>query len=370
MTSVHQFVPNFSAGDAIGHHTVQVKRLLRSAGFESQIFAEAMAPDVRQEARPWSDYGRRRRPADLIIYQCSTGSRMVAFLRDRREPLAVNYHNITPAVFFDRWEPVAAGSMRRARDELRQLAPRTQLAIAVSAFNAAELAGMGFPDPVVVPLLLDLASLDAEPDARTLERLRRDARGGTRWLFVGRVAPNKCQHDVIAAFAAYRRLHNPAARLTLVGGFTSDQYRWSLEAMAAELGIAEAVELAGSVTAPELVAHFRGADVFVCLSEHEGFCVPVIEAMHLGVPVVAFGAAAVPDTIGDAGVLLPDKDPVVVATAVEHLLADPELSESMRRAGRQRAEDFALTRTAPRMLEVVEDFLSRSQPAVPAAVPR
>jgi glycosyltransferase involved in cell wall biosynthesis len=329
-----------------------------------------MAPEVRQEARPWGEYGRRRPPADLIIYQCSTGSPMVAFLRDRREPLAVNYHNITPAVFFDRWEPVAAGSMRRARAELLQLVPRTQLAIAVSEFNAAELAGMGFPDPVVVPLLLDLASFDAAPDARALERLRRGAAGGARWLFVGRLAPNKCQHDVIAAFAAYRLLHDPAARLTLVGGFTSDQYRWSLEAMAAELGITDAVELTGTVTAPQLIAHFHAADVFVCLSEHEGFCVPVVEAMHLGVPVVAFGAAALPDTIGDAGVLLPDKAPALVATAVHHLLADPDLRDALRRAGRQRAETFARARTAPRMLEVVEGFLSRSQPAVPSPVPR
>lgn len=359
MTAVHQLVPNFTGGDAIGHHALEVQRALRGAGYDSQIFAEAIAPEVRHAGTPWERI-KKRGSADLFVYQASTGSPMTEFLLGRPEPLAVNYHNITPALYFERWEPGAAAAMRAARNQLRSLAARTDLAIAVSAYNAAELTDLGFPEPVVAPLLVDLDHLSQEPDPRAMAWLERSAAGGSRWLFVGRVAPNKCQHDVIAAFAAYRRLHDPAARLSLVGGFTAPLYRRSLEAMIEALGVAGAVDLTDTVSPAQLLAHYRSADVFVCLSEHEGFCVPIIEAMHLGVPVVAFEAAAVPDTVAQAGVLLPEKDPVLVAGAVHAVLRDPERVAALAAAGRARAAEFALPLTSARMVEVVGAHLAGS----------
>jgi glycosyltransferase involved in cell wall biosynthesis len=358
LTAIHQLIPNLSAGDAIGHHALALKRALRAAGFESEIFTEAVAPPVAKESKPWERYRRRGR-ADLLLYHSSTGSDMVPFLMEQPAPLAVNYHNITPASFFDRWEPSAANSMRRARDELRQLAPHTDLAVADSHYNAAELRSLGYPEPVVAPLLLDLPGFDAqEPDPATLEKLTRvRERGGAHWLFVGRVAPNKCQHDIVAAFAAYRRLFDPQARLYLAGGFTAQLYRRSLESMAEELGVAQAVELTDSISFAGLIAHYRTADVFVCLSEHEGFCVPVIEAMHVGMPVVAYAAAAVPDTVAGAGVLLPDKDPALVAAAVHRVLDDPACRDELAARGRARAEEYAPERTAAHFVQVLRSFV-------------
>ncbi len=165
----------------------------------------------------------------------------------------------------------------------------TSLGLADSQFNEAELIDLGYGATAVCPILLDLEEYHRTPDRRTVASIgRRQAGGGRRWLFVGRIAPNKCQHDIVAAFAVYRRLFDPKARLTFVGGATSPRYRRALELMARELELGESLEVFESLEFSQLLAYFAAADVFVCLSEHEGFCVPIVEAMELGVPVVAY----------------------------------------------------------------------------------
>jgi glycosyltransferase involved in cell wall biosynthesis len=207
-------------------------------------------------------------------------------------------------------------------------------------------------------VLLDPKELAGSPNARLLQRLEREtAGGGTRWLFIGRVAPNKCQHDVIAAFATYRELYDPKARLTLVGGRTSNVYYRSLELLADELGVGAAVEFTDTISHEEKLACYRAADVFVCLSEHEGFKVPAVEAMHFGLPVVAYAATALPETVADAGVLLATKDPVVVAAAVDRVMQDGALRADLVAAGHRRAEDFSLARTSRHLLDLLEGYV-------------
>jgi len=356
LSAVHQLLPVFAGGDAIGHHVLHTQRVLRQAGFDSEIYVEEAHPAVRRHARHYREL--RPEPGDRLLYHLSTGSPMAAYLAEQDHPVLVYYHNITPASFFARWEPVAAANVARAREELRKLASVTRLAMANSEYSARELRDEGYGETAVVPVLVDFADLDAEPDAATAARLRRAAEsGGARWLFVGRLAPNKCQHDVIGAFAAYRALFDPAARLCLVGGQTSVAYRRALVQLADEVGVGGAVELPDVVTFPELLAQYRAADVFVSLSEHEGFCVPLLEAMHFGVPVVARATTAVPETVGDAGLLLPEgaagKDPVVVATAVHRLLGDDRLRGQLVAAGRERVARYSLAETGRRFLEVL-----------------
>jgi glycosyltransferase involved in cell wall biosynthesis len=285
---------------------------------------------------------------------------MVQFLLTRPEPLIIYYHNITPARFFTRWEPVAAASMGSARAELRQLVPTTRLAMAPSHYSESELIDVGYRDTTVSPLLVDFDDYDKHANSKVLARLRRKQNlGGARWLFVGRVAPNKCQHDVIGAFAAYRHMFDPSARLALVGGVTSDLYYRSLRRLVAELGVETSVEILGPVSFDELLAHYRSSAVFVCLSEHEGFCVPILEAMHFGVPVIAYAAAAVPETVGNAGLMLPDKDPLVVASAVDRVLSDQSVRAELVRAGRARVKEFALPNTSQALLKTLSCFIAQ-----------
>jgi glycosyltransferase involved in cell wall biosynthesis len=182
--------------------------------------------------------------------------------------------------------------------------------------------------------------------------------GGTRWLTVGRCVPHKGLHHLIAAFATYRRLFDPRARLAMVGDWTVAAYVRRLERLADELGVADTVELPGAVSFPELLAHYRAANVYVSLSEHEGFCAPLLEAMHFGVPVVALARAAVPETAADAAFLVDSNDPVVVAAAVHRVVTDAPLARQLAIAGHARVEHFSLENNRRRLLEAVSARLA------------
>jgi glycosyltransferase involved in cell wall biosynthesis len=353
---IDQFVPGFAPHDAIGNHVLQIRRVLREAGFESDIYGEWIVGPYRHEARPWTESptsGRDR----IFLYHASTHSDMVGWLIERAEEggrLLSDYHNITPSSYYTRWMPEGAASMVEARRELVAAAPHVELALADSRFNEEELIEVGYRRTATCRLLVDLESYHDPPDRRTFNRLRRrrDA-GGATWIFVGRVAPNKCQHDVMAAFAVYRRLFDPEARLTLVGGVAAPRYLRALQMLAGDLELGDSVEMLDSLSHAELLAHFAVADVFVCLSEHEGFCVPLLEAMEIGVPTVSYAAAAIPETVAATGVLLADKDPLEVAAAVAELLADETRARRLVEAGRERAATFALKPTSAHLLETL-----------------
>jgi glycosyltransferase involved in cell wall biosynthesis len=343
---IDQFVPSLAPHDAIGSHVLNSRRALRQAGFDSDIWVEEVARPLRREARNYLGYPGSGARADLVMYHASIHSRMATFLRLRPERLVVDYHNITPSRFFAGWDPVSEARMDLGRVELRGLAGRAELGLADSPYNEAELVAAGYRATAVCPILADYHHSGPDPEVLG----RNGCRPGTRWLFVGRLAPNKCQHDVIGAFAVYRRLFDPRATLSLVGGSASPRYEQALRVLADELGLDCAVEFAGTIPIGHLMALYRTAGVLVCLSEHEGFCVPVVEAMALGVPVVAYAAAAIPDTVGDAAVLLDDKDPLLVACAVDRVVSDRLLRDELVVAGRARAEQFSLPNTARQLV--------------------
>jgi glycosyltransferase involved in cell wall biosynthesis len=217
----------------------------------------------------------------------------------------------------------------------------------------------GYAHTRVVPVLVESGNLEAEPDPATLARLD-DAKqsGGADWIFVGQLAPHKAQHDVIKAFACYRKAYDQNARLHLVGREMGDTYRDALRRFIADIGLNGAVELAGSVSTAQLAAYYASADVFVCCSDHEGFCVPVVEAMHRGVPVVAYAVAALPETIGAGGLLLASKAPGLVAAAVHELMKDPETRGAMIAAGTAQARRYTLSAARTAFRGSIEEALT------------
>jgi glycosyltransferase involved in cell wall biosynthesis len=184
--------------------------------------------------------------------------------------------------------------------------------------------------------------------------LRAATAGGAGWLFVGRLSPNKCHQDLIKAFAVHRQVFDPKARLRLVGGSSSRIYEKALRKLAEGIGVDGAVDFVGEASDAVVGAHFRAADVYVSVSEHEGFGVPLLEAMHHRLPVVAFGAAAVPETIGGAGLCLESKAPTTVATAVHRVLTDEPLRAALVAAGIERLEAFDISRTRRRFADAVQ----------------
>jgi glycosyltransferase involved in cell wall biosynthesis len=362
--AIHQFVPTLAPRDAIGAHALHVRALLRDMGFGSEIFAGEARSELAGEARPYRQFGGQRdRSRSWLLYQSSIGSPVGEFVAARPEPRLVNFHNITPSRFLEAWDPEVARATVLAHQQLVRLAPHSLLGIAVSRFNCAELGRAGFRSTAVAPPLIDPASWSQDVDAATIDRLAAARRGsGVDLLFVGRITPHKAQHDLIKALAAYRQAYDPGARLHLVGGASSPAYQRALERFVAELGLAEAVDMAGSVTNDQLAAYYRSADVFVCCSDHEGFCVPLLEAMHHQLPIVAYGAAAIPETVGPAGVVLPAKGPALVASAVHRVVEDAALRRRMVEGGRVRLEELSLDRSRARFAAVVEQAVRDAAP--------
>ena len=234
--------------------------------------------------------------------------------------------------------------------------------MADSAFNESELRALGYDDTAVVPLLIDMHQKSDEADPTLMADLarRKAATGGADLLFVGKVSPHKAPHDLVKMLAVLRRLYDPAARLHLVGSPLGETYEPALRAFIDELGLTDAVNFAGSVSGAELEAYLQSADVFVCASDHEGFCVPLAEAMGHGVPIVAYGVTAVPETVADAGLVLPDKSPVRFASAVARVIADPTLRQHLSSAGRARAAGFSLPDSQRRFVSLVQKAIGAS----------
>lgn len=374
MAAIHQVLPVFAARDAIGNHTVALRQALHGMGVSSEIFAGEIHPGMGNGARTIRDVDPARVAAaepTVWMYHASTGSAVADWWAGVPGFKAIDYHNISPPRILGAWEPHVGVELEHGRRQLAQLAEVTDWALADSTFNEAELRRLGYAWTTVVPILLDTAHLaDEGVDAEVLTRLqaRKAAEGGADWLFVSRILPHKAQHDVIKAFAAYRLAYDPSARLALIGAVGSARYAEALEDFVDDLGLAGSVELTGSVPPGELGARYRVADVYVSASDHEGFGVPLLEAMAHDVPVVAYASSAVPETAGDAAVLVDDKAPTVLAAAVDRVVSDAGLARRLVAAGRRRLGELGLPASTERLRLAVARILADAGVTAPTDV--
>jgi glycosyltransferase involved in cell wall biosynthesis len=335
---IHQILPGFHFGDAISNEAIALKRHLRSWGYESEIYAETMQDEVAHECQPWDRYLPAKDCATIYHYSIGSKNLTRLFLESPGKKLLI-YHNITPHECFARYNPFAYEACKTGREDLPRLHEAVDVALGDSLFNCQELARHGFPDPRVLPIVVDFHALDsAEPSQKILRRYDDD---WTNFLFVGRVSPNKRQDDVVRAFAHYQRWIDRRSRLFLVGSWGGmENYLAEIQSLASLYGLEDHVVFAGHVSLAKLVAYYKLADVFLCLSDHEGFCVPLVEALHFDVPVLGYATAAVPDTLGEAGLLVSEKNfPIIAETA--HLLSnDQDLRDLVLKRQAQRLADF------------------------------
>ena len=354
MTSVHQLVPTISPRDAVGNHTLALREVIRSLGFDSEIFSMFRHPDLMSDTH-YIDH--LPADADAVIYQLSIGSPVAERWACHPALKIANYHNITPISLVGKWDGLLAAEVQLGREQMARYAEVCDHAICDSDFNKSELDELGYASTETIPVLFDLSQ--AAPDRPTLTKLQGN-RQGPQVLFVGRVYPNKAHHDLIAAVRTLRELHGDDAHLHFVGTDGPPGYRKVVETIVTHAGMRDHVTFHGSVSQEQLVAHYLSADVFCCLSDHEGFCVPVIEAMHHGLPVVAFDCTAVGETVADGGLLLTDKNPLVVASALHRISTDLDLVQRLRYAGRQRANAFDRTVIQERFSRHISALLESS----------
>lgn len=343
--AVHQVLATLGYGDAIGHEVLAIQRVLRAAGFPSEIFVETADPRLEDLTRDYRDLAEASRPDNLLIHHFSIGSKASRLAYALPDRMMLVYHNITPPEYFIDVHPLLVQLCFMGRRELKAYVGRCHLAVGDSEFNRQDLVALGFPDTGVLPVVPGFSHLD-EPANPFVASQFDD--GWTNLLFVGRIIPNKKIEDLIRFFHAYRTLCNPRSRLLLVGAYSGfEWYLAMLHGLSARLR-ADQIHFVGHVSNAELAAYYEIADLFLCASEHEGFCVPLIEAFYMGVPVVARAATAVPATLDGAGVLYDTQDPARVAALIDAVVSNQALREAIVRGqdqalARLRNRDFAGT---------------------------
>ena len=360
--AVHQVLATLGYGDAIGHEVLGIQRALRAAGFQSDIFVETVDPRLESLTRDYRELVDASAPENLLLHHFSIGSKASRTAYAVPDRMALIYHTITPPAYFAAVHRTLARQCFRGRRELHAYIDRCELALGDSEFNRQDLESLGFPRTGVLPVVPDLSHLDAPADWFVARQFDDD---WTNLLFVGRVIGNKKIEDLIGIFHAYQSMFNPRSRLLIVGVFSVfERYFAALTHMAEELGLAN-VHFVGHVSDAELIAYYEVADLFLCASEHEGFCVPLVEAFYKQVPVVAYAATAVPSTMDGAGILYHDKRPGHVAAIIDAILSDSGIQDAivegqLAAVDRLQDKDFGAT-----LLGFVEQILAAPRQGAP-----
>ncbi|HVH58326.1 MAG TPA: glycosyltransferase family 4 protein [Vicinamibacterales bacterium] len=351
---VNQWVPAAHKGDAIGDSARKVRDMLRAAGHEADLFALTIDEALQGDVRPFADPAARG--GHLTIFHFALPSPMTEAFASLRGRRVLQYHNITPAAFFAPYDPGLFRLAALGRSELKTLVGRVDLALGDSEFNRSELEEMGFAPTGVLPIAVDTERITRAARRPALEQILSD--GLINILFVGRIVPNKKIEDHIRLGEIYKRYTDNYYRFIFVGRYDGvPRYYAQVRALVSEFQmLPDRVWFTGPVPDDDLAAFYRWADVYVSLSEHEGFCVPIVEAMAADVPVLAYAAGAVPETLGGAGVLFSPKDLELAAEAMAMLVYDRPFRDSVIAGQRRRLEGFSPSRLQSRLGELISQF--------------
>ena len=330
--------------------------MLRAMGHDSDLFALTIDDDLRGDVRPFSDPAATR--GDVTIFHFALPSPMTARFAALDGVKILQYHNITPAAFFAPYDPQLFRLAALGRRELATLAGHVDLALGDSDFNRRELAALGFTRTGVLPIAVNTERITAAPPRPALERILRD--GLINVLFVGRIVPNKKIEDHIRLAEIYKRYVDSYYRFIFVGRYDGvPRYYDQVRALIAEYDmLPDRFWFTGPVPDEDLAAFYRWADAYVSLSEHEGFCVPLVEAMAADVPVVAYAAGAVPETLGGAGLLFEPKDLELAAELLGSVVYDRGVRARVLDGQRRRLQDFAPDRIEAQLKSTLAAFVS------------
>lgn len=357
--AIHQFLPSFSTWDAIGNETRLMRDELRSMGFDSEIYCEHRHHSLRREAIQVHGSKMRDLGRNILIFHFSVATSALLRMASSKSAICLRYHNVTPEWFFDPVKDAAAHAVcKLGRRQLPMAASIARWGLCDSEFNAADLRASQMTDVKVMPLLRDYDLIaNLKPDESLMRVLKPESNQAKTVLFVGRLAPNKRQEDLIELIKVYKDCIDKNIRLILVGSAYSLAYDHALKQFARDLGLVVAsgkpqpnssfdVLFADGVADAELATYYRASDAFICASEHEGFCVPVVEAMRFGLPILAHDSTAVKETIGGSGLVLDKFNKESFVRGLEKILTDDGFKNSLiqERAKRLSSLEFPYVR--------------------------
>lgn len=349
-----QLLPVLHFGDAVGNNAVALHRALCAYGYESEIYAENIELTVPEgTAKPLSELTVREE--DIAILHLAIGTQLNYNFAEYICKKIVFYHNITPPQFFEGMDDKIAKFSQAGLESAKFLADKVDYCIADSDFNKHDLENMGYRCPIdVLPILVSWEDYKRKPN---IDVLKKYSDGRTNIIFVGRVVQNKKQEDVIETFAYYKKYYDPHARLFLVGNYDDQgKYFYLLQEYIHKLNISD-VFFTGKVPFEDILAYYQLADIFLCMSEHEGFCVPLVEAMYFQVPIIAFKSSAVPDTLGGSGLVIPEKSPLLTAGIIHRLITKQTFRNTIIENQEERLKDFAQNKIEEQFLTYIHRFL-------------
>jgi glycosyltransferase involved in cell wall biosynthesis len=358
LAAIHQILPNLAYGDAISNEAIMIRDHLLAQGYAAEIFVRQIDPKIMHEGHLYTEGAI---PAEAgLIYHHSIGSEITQVAIAHPGPKCLIYHNITPAKFFAQYRPEFAAILEQGRIDLKGLALHFPLSVGDSSYNASELSESGFKSPGVLPLLIDPEKWAHHSD---LELMRSLQDGKKNLLFVGRLAPNKRQDELLEAFSHYLTMDDQA-RLILIGyGADTDPYYIHLINTIERFRLQSHVVMPGHINDAQLMAYYRTADVFWSMSEHEGFCVPLIEAMWFNVPILAYACTAIPETMGQGGIQINDKTDLVKVAAVAKVLAhDVRLRSQVIAAQQQQRLALSITSVHARLDQLIQQLEAMVEP--------
>lgn len=357
MPGIHQLVAGFAGGDAISNEARLFQKMFTGWGFQSDIYCETrrVLPELRKHAIDLQHCLSNLQPQDILLLHLSMGSEVNEVFRRANCRKVLLYHNITPSSFFTLVNPTTAALLDRGMTQAASLAGVARLNLADSEFNASEMRSMGYRDVRVFPLALDLQEHRRAPDRSVTSRFND---GKVNILFVGRCVPNKKIEDLITAFAYFQKYLEPQSRLLHVGSCAgAERYKHLLMARVRELDLKNVV-FTGAVDQNALDTLYSISHVFLCMSEHEGFCIPLLEAMHAGIPVLAYSAAAIPETLDTAGILFTEKNYPLISETIRRVVSDTELRQAVISRQFERIARFRARKPDTELRTLLEPLLS------------
>lgn len=351
-----QVMPTVSFGDAVSNDARAISKVIAEMGYKTAIYAENIDPRVKEPTVQKISKLPEIKDDDIVIFNHSTGTELCYRLPELPGRKMMIYHNITPPYFFSGYNQGAVDLTRYGYEGTKFLADKIEFVMGDSAYNVSDLKEMGYNCPSYVrPILIPFADYEKEPDKDVIAKYSND--GYVNIVFVGRVAPNKKHEDLIAAFAYYKKHINERSRLILVGSEGGmEKYKKCLMSYVEALGV-EDVIFTGQTSFKAILAYYKVADVFLCLSEHEGFCVPLVEAMCFEKPIIAYDSCAVGETLGGSGILINDKNPVFVAMVIDRIVKDESLRNQIIQKQNDRLKDFAYEKVRESFVKGLNAFV-------------
>lgn len=344
-----QLVSSLNFGDAVGNDALAIKHMLEGAGYATAIFTFAVHPKIKEENVYNIDLLPELTEDDIIIYHYASEDGFQKLIEETAAKVVLRYHNVTPPEFFHGYDEKAETITRKGMAQIKSMKDAIDYGMVDSEQNKKDLEQMGYECPIsVVSILIPFKDYEQQPD---LDVVNGYSDGNTNIVFVGRIVPNKKFEDVIACFAAYKKKYDPAARLFLVGNYQeTDRYYQYLQEYIKKCGV-EDVIFPGHIAFDAILAYYKIADVFLCMSEHEGFCVPLVEAMFFETPIVAYASTAIPGTLGGSGVLVESKEPERVAEKIHQVIEDEQYKNAIVKEQKKRLQDFSYENIKEQILD-------------------